>query len=70
MTQSFVIDGQRIDVEQGYSHVDGVYYQLLRAATGEQIAATSYRGLRVEAGVEFAPAALSAGLASVLGRQR
>lgn len=63
---SFTVNGEKIDVQPDYSHIDGRFYHLTLA--GQEIARTTYRGLRLPKGSPFAKADLQAGLRGVLRR--
>lgn len=64
---SFSIDNKAINVEHNdYNHIDGVTYKFLEAASGKELAVTTYRGVNVAEGVSFTEAALQDGLRKVL----
>lgn len=62
---SFTVNGEQIDVQPDYSHIDGRFYHLTSA--GQEIAVTTYRGMRVES-PRFDKDALQSGLREVLRR--
>lgn len=64
---TFTHNGARIDVERGWSYIDGIVYRLIDAKTHKEIAVSSHRGLDLDEGPD--QAALAAGLRTVLGLQ-
>jgi len=64
---SFTIDGEQINVQPDYSHIDGRFYHLT-LSSGQEVAVTTYKGLSVPEGSPFDAKALQAGLRTVLRR--
>jgi hypothetical protein len=70
MIGSFALDGKTINIETDYNHIDGIVYRFVRADTGKEVAATSYRGMDLAAGVQYSKVELQRGLETVRRKAR
>lgn len=66
--RTFTLHGEQINIEQGWSNIDGLVYHLL--LDGRQIAVSSHRGFQVTEGVAFTKAELLSGMRDAMRGRR
>jgi len=70
MIGSFTLSGKTINIENDYNHIDGMVYRFIQADTGQEVAATSYRGIDLADGVKYTEVELQRGLETVCRQAR